>query len=299
MVDETVDALREMALHRGLKLVRSRRRKAGTGDFGKFGLIDAAGKALLGIGDDGLTASATEIEDYLRAGATSTWAQSAKLTPDRKTEPSPQPAKVRVAGKSQRGAAAPTPEKTATRPPASPARAAQNNKAQDPAPASKSLSPSEPVPKPKAAPPPPEPKLTLRSAKPSDAAALAKLLGQLADTDLSEHEAARHLAALRKSGGGVDIAELGQVIGCIAWSVVPTLQRGAVGRISLLVVNDRHRRRGIGKALLGRAEVDLATKGCTLVEVMSDTDLKNSHGFFRTLDFEQKSYRFIRALKRP
>ena len=58
MADESSDqALRAMAEHRGLKLVKSRRRKPGTGDFGKYGLTDAAGTPLLGMGADGHTAS--------------------------------------------------------------------------------------------------------------------------------------------------------------------------------------------------------------------------------------------------
>ena len=65
----TDQKLRDMAEHRGLKLVKSRRRKPGVGDYGKFGLIDAAGKPLLGIGAQGLEASAQDIEAYLRAGA--------------------------------------------------------------------------------------------------------------------------------------------------------------------------------------------------------------------------------------
>jgi GNAT superfamily N-acetyltransferase len=68
--------LREMAKHRGFRLVKSRRRKPG-GDFGRFGLIDAdTGQDCFGIGKHGLEASAEEIEAYLRAGAKSDWKRS-------------------------------------------------------------------------------------------------------------------------------------------------------------------------------------------------------------------------------
>ena len=83
MADESIDSqLRDMAQHRGLKLVKSRRRKPGTGDFGRYGLTDDKGKPLLGVGEDGLTASADDIESYLRAGTASSWKQSAKSQPD-------------------------------------------------------------------------------------------------------------------------------------------------------------------------------------------------------------------------
>ncbi|WP_343518694.1 cupin domain-containing protein [Sphingomonas sp.] len=82
------DDLRESARNRGLKLVKSRRRKTG-GDFGKYGLKDAAGKELLGFGETGLTASAEEIEDYLRGAMRSDWKEAAKGLPKRKPPSKP------------------------------------------------------------------------------------------------------------------------------------------------------------------------------------------------------------------
>lgn len=63
------DALREMARHRGFKLLKSRRRRPGVGVFGRFGLSDVSGKPVMGIGPDGLTVLPEEIEVFLRAGA--------------------------------------------------------------------------------------------------------------------------------------------------------------------------------------------------------------------------------------
>ncbi len=91
MASERDDDLRESARHRGLKLVKSRRRKAG-GDAGKFGLTDASGKELFGFGADGLTASADEIADYLRGASRNDWAEAAKGLPKRKPEPKPKAA---------------------------------------------------------------------------------------------------------------------------------------------------------------------------------------------------------------
>ncbi|MFL9841233.1 cupin domain-containing protein [Sphingomonas sp. ST-64] len=91
MASEADQALRESARHRGLTLVKSRRRKPG-GDFGKFGLQDADGNQLLGFGEDGLTAGADEIEAYLRGAMRSDWKEAAKGLPKRKTSPKPAPA---------------------------------------------------------------------------------------------------------------------------------------------------------------------------------------------------------------
>lgn len=92
MPNDTTDKLREMAAHRGLKLVASRRRKPG-GDFGKYGLKDGDAPAF-GIDDDRLTASAEEIEDYLRGAASNAWGKSAdsvKALPKPKPKPAPTP----------------------------------------------------------------------------------------------------------------------------------------------------------------------------------------------------------------
>lgn len=91
-----VDALREMAANRGCKLVTSRVRTPGRGDYGKFGLKDAkTGKAVLGLGRRGLTATPEEVEAYLRGGTASAWKSSVGKTPVRKkaeARPAPEPA---------------------------------------------------------------------------------------------------------------------------------------------------------------------------------------------------------------
>ena len=70
------DALREMAANRGLKLVGSRVRTPGKGDYGRYGLTDAAGAKLIGFGRSGLTATAGEIEAYLHEGTAADWKTS-------------------------------------------------------------------------------------------------------------------------------------------------------------------------------------------------------------------------------
>jgi mannose-6-phosphate isomerase-like protein (cupin superfamily) len=81
-------ALRDMAAHRGFKLVKSRRRKAG-GDFGLFGLKDGAGKPAFGMEGDALTASAEEVEAFLRDATRATWTKSAGSAKRRKATPPP------------------------------------------------------------------------------------------------------------------------------------------------------------------------------------------------------------------
>lgn len=111
-MSEADDALREMAANRGCRLRKSRRRKPG-GDFGRFGLVDAkTGREVFGFGSKGLTATAEEIQGFLRGGAAGEWKSSlagirpakgaatrtapartskARAAPKPKAEPKPKP----------------------------------------------------------------------------------------------------------------------------------------------------------------------------------------------------------------
>jgi N-acetylglutamate synthase-like GNAT family acetyltransferase len=285
MVEIADEQLREMAQHRGLKLVKSRRRKSGVGDYGKYGLTDAAGKALLGIGEDGLTASAADIQDYLRTSALSTWQQSAKTTPGRPAAPKkPRASMPDDEDAPARGKSAPGARKSETK--AQPKSAlrlipkAGPEQAREPA--------AEPV---------AEPVLRVRAATIADADALSALLSQLGGIfSIDRDEVAANLTAARKAKARMVVAELDEIVGCCGWAVVPTVHRGAIGRLTVIVVDKAHRRRGAGTAMLAAARKALAKAGCRQVEAMSDITINNSHNFFRSLKFEQTSYRFVRSV---
>ncbi len=265
------DDLRDMAEHRQLKLVKSRRRKPGIGDFGKYGLKDAKGDSLLGIGKEGLTASADDIAQYLRSSALGTWKQSADTTPAR------QP--------SARDSAKPSPPRAKTPKSAAPPPSRKRVGREAPAP--------KPAPKPK---PAPEPVLKVRDAKPADAAALAKLLGQLSGISIEPDVILANLAITRKAKGGLVVADYGGIVGCCGWAIIPSIQHGLIGRLTVVIVDKGHRRRGFATAMLSAAEQALSKAGCQQIEAMSDVMINNDHGFFRSRDFQQTSYRFAREI---
>lgn len=93
-MNERNAALRAMAAHRGLTLVASRRRKPG-GDFGLYGLRDAAGAAVFGIEGEALTADGDAVEAWLRDATRQTWGESAESvggeTPRASPKPKPKP----------------------------------------------------------------------------------------------------------------------------------------------------------------------------------------------------------------
>ena len=233
------EALREMAANRGCKLVRSRVRTPGRGDYGKYGLRDAkTGKEVLGFGKTGLTASAGEVETFLRGGAASAWKSSVGKTPPR-----------------QKAGARPSPE------------------------------------------PKPEPKLVIRDARPRDAEALAALIVALG-YEVTPADVKKRLAILAKAGQHILLADRGGVIGALTTSITQVLHRPRpVGRISMMVVAESERGKGIGAALVAEAEARLRADGCGLVEVTSNAKRLRAHAFYERLGYERTSYRFAKQLQ--
>jgi ribosomal protein S18 acetylase RimI-like enzyme len=264
MADERDEMLREMAANRGCKLVKSRRRTPGAGDYGRYGLKDAeTGREVFGFGPEGLTATPDEIEAYLRKGLIADWKTSLD---DAGPAPAPR----------SKAASEPEPEpKPRSEPKPRPRR--QPRPAPEP----------EPEPEPGPAPePPPRPALVIRDARPADAAPLAALLG----TD--QAALAKRLAALRKAGEAPLVAEEGGIFACAAFHVVPRLQDAPLGRITLLFVAEQARRRGIGRALLEAVEAILAERGCAAAAASADIEIGAAPAFFRRLGYARAGYRF-------
>jgi ribosomal protein S18 acetylase RimI-like enzyme len=226
-------ALRELAENRGCKLVKSRVRTPGRGDYGRFGLKDAkSGRELFGFGKKGLTAGPGEIEAFLRGNAAATWKTSVGSA-KRKKPPAPKP---------------PPPAK-------------------------------------------PEPKLIVRPARPKDAAGIAALIVSLG-YDVEAAEVKRRLSSVETL-----VADKGGIVGALSLAMTAVLHRPRpVGRISMLVVAEDARGKGIGTALVAEAERRLAAKDCGLIEVTSNRKRLRAHRFYEGLGFERTSYRFVKSL---
>jgi len=300
----TDEDLREAASHRGLKLVKSRKRKPGVGDFGLFGLADSTGKPLFGMDGDTLTATPEQIADYLRKGEAATWAQSAKITPQAKPKPAakitaPEEADDAPSAIRPRARRKETARGREDRPRRRPDRNEDTGEARA-RPTSAEAIPVKAPPEPKerakpnpAPEPAPEPELQLkiRVAQPGDAEALRTLLatfgGKASVADLKRGIAA---AAARKEA--IFVADRGGVIGCLAWHLVPTLDRGVIARITVIAVARDERRGGVGRTLYDTAVTEFRKRNVGAVEAMSDIEVRNANGFYRSLGLEQASYRF-------
>jgi ribosomal protein S18 acetylase RimI-like enzyme len=290
----TDEQLREAASHRGLKLVKSRKGKAGVGDYGKFGLTDPTGKPLFGVGDDGLTASAEEIADYLREGEGATWAESARVTPQAEprtrtaeaesSNPEPPPAAIRPRPRRSVGSvsASRRVEDAAGEVVEADARGA-SDRAKRSASAPKRVEDEVPA---------PPSILVVRSARGADADALKALLPTVGfDDGVSIVRKAIASAAARNEP--ILVADRGGVIGLLAWTIIPDIVEGAIGRISIILVNEKDRRDGVGKALYEAALEELGKRKVRLLEGMSDIEIRNANGFLRALGMQQASYRFV------
>ncbi|HEX8466196.1 MAG TPA: GNAT family N-acetyltransferase [Allosphingosinicella sp.] len=250
------ERLREAAANRGLKLVKSRLRTPGKGDYGRYGLTDSSGARLLGFGESGLTATPEEIEDYLHKGALSDWKTS-----------------LRAAG-------------------AKPPTARSKKRPADPGPRAAPAPDPQPEPEPEPEPPP----LSVRSAVPGDSGAIALLVTGLGFEASPDEIAGRlaALKKAREAPLVAEQGEVIGVLAWHVTPVLHRPK--PVGRITMMAVSDGERRRGVGRALVEAACAQMRAKGCGLIEVTSNVDLSGAHGFYRRLGFERTSYRFAKAL---
>jgi predicted N-acetyltransferase YhbS len=141
------------------------------------------------------------------------------------------------------------------------------------------------------------PRPAIRRARPGDCAALARLIAQLGYT-AAEDEVAERLELMEAEGRLVLVAEVdGEVVGCLSTSMMRVLHRPApVGRISMMVVDEARRGRGIGAELVRAAERALAARGCYMVEVTSHVRRTEAHRFYERLGYERTSVRLAREL---
>ena len=140
--------------------------------------------------------------------------------------------------------------------------------------------------------------MEIRSARKGDAPEIAALVDQLGYAVTAE-EVAERLGLMEASGQAVLVAELdGRVVGCLSTSTMTVLHRPApVGRISMMVVAESLRGRGIGAELVAAAERRLAAKGCQLVEVTSNLKRTDAHRFWERIGYERTSARFAKDVR--
>jgi ribosomal protein S18 acetylase RimI-like enzyme len=135
----------------------------------------------------------------------------------------------------------------------------------------------------------------VRPAIPSDAPAAGGLMAQLAEhtrgrIDSGVQDRFRAMIELPQYAIFVAEDEVGQVIGLLSASQRWTLwHTGPCALIEELVVDERARRQGVGRALI-QAALDWArARGCSEIEVSTDHDNTDAQAFYRRLGFESEA----------
>ena len=147
------------------------------------------------------------------------------------------------------------------------------------------------------------PNVTVRDAAPSDAPALVRLLYQLDPPGEAPDEAAARAAidAIdRQPGMRLVVAEAeGEVVGSVVLAVLPNLTHHAMpwAQLENLIVDESHRGRGVGRALMDWCEATARDSGCYKLQFQSRNHRRDSHRFYRRLGYQALTVGFRRYLK--
>ncbi len=140
--------------------------------------------------------------------------------------------------------------------------------------------------------------LKIRDARRGDAQALAALVGQLGYR-ASPAGVARRVERLASSEADrVVIAELdGEIVGLASVPTSLSIEHDRpAAKLSAIVVDERHRRRGIGYRLAAEMEAEARRRGCCLIFLTSAERRRDAHAFYGRIGFEETGKRFAKWL---
>ena len=132
------------------------------------------------------------------------------------------------------------------------------------------------------------PMVRVRAAEPDDAPRLAELLGQLG-VSCGADEARRRLEQARASPSrAVIVAAPGSkaIVGFAELRRLPSLLLGqAEAELIALVVDERARRSGVGRALMEAAEEWTRSSGCRFLRLRTQVSRLEAHAFYERLGY--------------
>jgi N-acetylglutamate synthase-like GNAT family acetyltransferase len=138
----------------------------------------------------------------------------------------------------------------------------------------------------------------IRAATSADGEAVAMLLGELGYPANASEASARIERLNASSADHLVVSELdGEVVGLATLHVSSTIEHEQpVGKLSAIVVGERHRRRGVGEALAAAIEAEARSRGCRLVFLTSAERRHDAHAFYRRIGYEETGRRFAKVL---
>jgi GNAT superfamily N-acetyltransferase len=137
----------------------------------------------------------------------------------------------------------------------------------------------------------------IRDARATDAEAVARLLTELGYPTEAEAVGSR-LERLAVVGDRVVVADVdGEVVGLVHLQVSPALERERpTAKLGALVVDDAHRRLGVGRALVEAAVAEARVRGCELLFLTTAERRDDAHAFYASVGFEHTGRRYTRTL---
>ncbi len=141
--------------------------------------------------------------------------------------------------------------------------------------------------------------MNIRPAIESDAPAIAHLCGQMGYPATPEDVARRLRHILQFEHGALFVAEIeGGVVGWIQVITYPLPEMDWHAELGGLVVNETHRGRGIGSALMVHAEKWARAQGCLEVRIRSNIIRTRAHKFYKQAGYEKikTQYNFRKPL---
>jgi GNAT superfamily N-acetyltransferase len=137
--------------------------------------------------------------------------------------------------------------------------------------------------------------VVVRDALAEDAAALAGLLTQLG-YPVDATTVAVRLERLLEAGDVVLVAwSNGEPAGLAHLHVAPAIEHdGAVAKLGALVVDEKHRGRGVGRALVSATEAAARSSGCVQLFLTTAEHRSDAHAFYEHLGFERTGRRYVK-----
>jgi GNAT superfamily N-acetyltransferase len=139
---------------------------------------------------------------------------------------------------------------------------------------------------------------TIRLAELSDAHAIASLMGELGYATRAAEMQMRLEPILQDPRYRTFVAvRTGKICGMIGTFCHHSYEHNNVGgRILALVVTEKMREQGIGRALINAAETDFTQRNITRVAVNTRFTRADAHQFYESVGYERNGFRFVKTL---
>ena len=139
--------------------------------------------------------------------------------------------------------------------------------------------------------------LVLRAPRPGDATGVASLLGQLG-YPADPRDIPARLSAFGSGSTIAWVAEMhDRLVGLATAHVIRSLHKSeVVAMLTVLVVDERARGSGVGRAMVQKAEEWAASQGASAISLTSALRRTDAHEFYRRLGYEQTGVRLAKVL---